>query len=598
MTPRAAASEASAAGDCTALAPGLRQTANAATGYFREGAQKSNLEGADMVNSYPGATAAAKPKPKPAAPKAPKRPAPARREPGRPKRPAPGRRKPAPAPRPSPKAPPKPAPKRDPRPFTPAKREPAPGFGKKKKPLPATAKPGLRIPRPDLLGLIGGVIGIAQPWDYFWPPQGPRDYSLNLGPGWTFCWNCSNDPAYPLGPYFTLVNSSACGAIPCLTNQGVTPTPGNLPPQVVGKGFIRPMMTVWEGRALAVPNPIWPGNYRFHALEQHRIPAGSPQNDALEYRNRRVARGMVPYFPPVVMPDPYGDPGTEPSPNPAPAPAPAPAPSPSPTPAPGVLPYAPPGTSPQPDPSTEPAPAPGIVPIPLPVPMPLPMPVPGSPPYVSPGTSLDVSPRPGTGFAPNPWPQPNPGYAFTPPPRGTREAKLKSNAVTEVFKGLINMVTESADAVNALYYAIRWEDRREGGAVGFMSPLDKASFVWSNFHLIDFREFLRNFMKNQAEDYIYGQLGRGSAWMQGQGGISQGFKDAALGHRGSAGKGGGGLTDRDGNRVGNPAVDAVNELIDALMPSDPAFTRPTPYRRRPVVKNWRRINKWTKRNRG
>ena len=393
----------------------------------------------------------------------------------------------------------------------------------------------------------------------------------SMGPEWTFCFSCAPDATYPLGPYFTLVNSSACSAIPCLSNQGVSPQ-GTTPPRVKGAGGIRPMMTVWEGRQLAVPNPIWPGNFRFHQLEQWRIPAGFPQEDALEYRNRRAARGVVPYSPPFFMFDPRVDPWPQPEPPPVGSPAPSPSPQPRP--------------QPEPQPIEVPTPTGPII---LPGPRPLPDPVPGAPPYIVPGLSQDVTPRPGVStVAP---PAPRPGHSLTRPPRRTKEAKLKHSGAVKLLQGLVNLVTESSDFVDALFRAISYRDRQEGDAVGFMSPLDKASFVYSNFHRINWREFLKNYYKNQAEDWAYGQIGKGSAWMQRQGGISQGFKDAALTGGSSAG------TSRGGEEL--PGLDKINELIDALIGSDPDFNKP--YRAastKPVVKNWRRINKWTKRKRG
>lgn len=461
------------------------------------------------------------------------------------------------------------------------------------------------------LGLPTDPISFLQ-WgaQKMWQPQKERPFSMTLPSPWQFIGACSLPelPApngYCDAPkYVSMASNNTAPSNQCLRGQAPTIL-GPVGTTLTPNGTTGRTARIWhkQGDLCSAPSP----SSRYTNLETWWCPPPGPGAGGTanyKWKDERKARGPIPISDPIVFPDPAADPWSKPRPyqdplpRPAPAPAPgtapqpapAPAPAPAPGPKPGIIVLPMPGY-PQPWPIPPGAPLPGVQ-VPIPIPQPLPLPA-TAPPYVVPGTSIDVTPGPGIG-APSPAPAPpavQPGHIRMPPPRGVKEVKLRSNAVTEVFKGLINLVTESSDAVNALFYAIDKNDRREGGAVGFMSPLDKASFVYSNLHLVNMREFMKNFFKNQAEDFVYGQLGRGSAWMQAQGGISTGFKDAALGHRGSVGKGG------DGTGATNPAIDAINEFIDFVLPSDKGFNvagrRATAAR--PVVKNWKRINKWTKR---
>lgn len=545
-----------------------------------------------MDGTYPsGVRGGAKPKPKAPPRPQPKRAPDPRRKPGRPSRPTPGRRKPAPGARPSPR---KPEPKKPQRPMAPPKRfTPAPTkkpkpFGKKApKPTPRFFRPRL----PNLPGLIGDAIGFdpfAQGWDLFFPPQDERAMQYSPGAGWTQVNNCSPNAAYNLGPFwdYTDVVSCADSAYACLTNAApagcptcemtspLSPTPGI--------GFY---IGTWCSRVVVKMGREVGTTYRYHVIQTWRAPEGTAPATP-SYTAPRTQRGPVPISPPLGLPDPLVDPWSPPRQDPLPQPEPAPEPAPvvdappHDAPVPGVVVLPQPGVSPAPG-----RPWPGI-PVPVPVPSPLPSPVPGAPPYVVPGTSIVILPGTGIGPGVQPRPVPQPGHSRTPPPRGTREAKLSQNAVTELFKGVINLVTESADAVDAIYKAIDIRFRIEGGAVGFMSPLDKASFVWSNFHLVNWGEFMKNYFSNQLEDWFYGQLGRGSAWMQRRGGISQGFKDAALQGGSSAGTSRG---DAD-----NPVLDAINEFLDRSIDTSGMG----PPRGSRVNKNWKRVNKWTKRKRG
>lgn len=469
-------------------------------------------------------------------------------------------------------------------------------FGKKK-PKP---KIGKVTPIQHPITILAGAVGLnLDPWDNIenlWPGHEFVPPFLEAMPsGWVRKCRCVPVPvAYHFdGPYFRRNAAAAPAAWCCLTNQGPI-TPNWVPGQVVDTNLIQNiLMTMRRPQSTT---------FRDHYLEVWERPDLNTGNQFPgRLRKAKPQRGAVVISPAPSMPDPAVDPWAKPTPYPGPVPRPAPdpAPAPAPAPAPGQ-PY--PAPQPQPgvitlplfpQPGPWPNPQPGV-PIPYPIPQPLPLPV-GAPPYVVPGTSIDVTPSPAfPPGAPAPVVAPptvTPGHIRMPPGRGTKEVKLGRNAVTEVMKGAINFFTESSDAVNAMFYAIDKGDRREAGAFGFMSPADKASFIYSNLHRVNWDEFARNYFKNLAEDFFYGSLGKGSAWMQQQGGISQGFKDAALSGGSSAG------TSR--GEADNPLLDALNELIDTVFPSDPGFN--TPGRRafaaKPVVKNWRRINKWTKRQR-
>jgi len=270
----------------------------------------------------------------------------------------------------------------------------------------------------------------------------------------------------------------------------------------------------------------------------------------------------APSAPPPLLPDPNTDPWPGSPGLPAPGANPRPDPKPVPTPGTVVIPL--PAPRPNPNPGSQPVPQPAPAPIVIPFPnIPSPTPTPGSPPSVVPGNGVVFTP--GQGTAPAPRPKPFPGHAQTPPPRGAREVKMKHSALTALFKGAINAITESADVVDALFSAIHWTARYDGGAKGFMNPADKASFIYSNLHLVNWREFWKNLLYNSVEDAAYGMLGKANAARYSQtGSYGHGFQQI----------GGSRVFDSE-RKARNPVLDAVEDFLDAHIGTDAEWTMAT-----------------------
>ncbi len=141
------------------------------------------------------------------------------------------------------------------------------------------------------------------------------------------------------------------------------------------------------------------------------------------------------------------------------------------------------------------------------------------------GTTLDVRNRSSENLNPaeTPWPDTmvvmapsNAPPYFAPPgsvaphspsrPRkGTIEKKLIGQA-SGALKTVLNIVTESKDVVDALFKALPPKYRERGA-----SPQRKAAILWKHRDKIDPAVAIRELIKNQAEDAVYGRLGRGVA---------------------------------------------------------------------------------------
>lgn len=98
-----------------------------------------------------------------------------------------------------------------------------------------------------------------------------------------------------------------------------------------------------------------------------------------------------------------------------------------------------------------------------------------------------------------PWQSRNPADR-RPPPKGTKERKLKSPVYYRAIMSIFDLVTETMDVVNALYWAIPPNLRKKG----YTSPVDKARAVYRHFGEIDLDTAIKNLMRNQLEDMLIG----------------------------------------------------------------------------------------------
>ena len=73
----------------------------------------------------------------------------------------------------------------------------------------------------------------------------------------------------------------------------------------------------------------------------------------------------------------------------------------------------------------------------------------------------------------------------------------------------LNFATESLDFIGVLYKSIPKECRRKAGVTSFRpSVAEKMRAIYHCFDSIPLGEAMANFLNNQFEDYVFGQLGR------------------------------------------------------------------------------------------
>lgn len=94
------------------------------------------------------------------------------------------------------------------------------------------------------------------------------------------------------------------------------------------------------------------------------------------------------------------------------------------------------------------------------------------------------------------------GHKFTKPPKGVKERKFKLNMPAGISFA-VNLVTESLDVLDALYYAIPKKFRR-----GETTPQAKARAVYKNFLKLDAEKALENLLVNELGDRLYGGVSR------------------------------------------------------------------------------------------
>lgn len=186
---------------------------------------------------------------------------------------------------------------------------------------------------------------------------------------------------------------------------------------------------------------------------------------------------------------------------------PPPAGSPSPAPAPQFWPYAPPGEG-------QPNPAP--VPIPLVPYLPQAPIMPEGPergyeypnvPYGEPRPNNPRAPR--HQVFPRNRPLPHGPAAPRKPEPKEKERKVHINniggSVGQAFRAVINAVTETRDAVNAIYNALprRYRPHR------FVSPQEKAWLIYKHANELDVPLAIQNLIEENLKDQFWGRIGKG-----------------------------------------------------------------------------------------
>lgn len=197
-----------------------------------------------------------------------------------------------------------------------------------------------------------------------------------------------------------------------------------------------------------------------------------------------------------------------------------------------------PGLDPTPDPGTGPGPAPG--------PGPGPAPGPGTGPGTDPGTGPGTDPEPGG------WPGTGPGGGGgtspgtrNPPRRGDKERKIHvKNVVHPGVHLALNFATETLDFIGVLFDSIPKDCRRRAGVSTFRpSVAEKMRAIYHCYNEIPLAEALTNYLNNQFEDYVFGQLGRATGRATGRFGITTGLNHALREAQGSVSDAaGGGVT--------------------------------------------------------
>ncbi|MEM2002802.1 MAG: hypothetical protein QXT77_09175, partial [Candidatus Methanomethylicaceae archaeon] len=122
---------------------------------------------------------------------------------------------------------------------------------------------------------------------------------------------------------------------------------------------------------------------------------------------------------------------------------------------------------------------------------------------------------PPDGFIPIPVPEPghdtvviaDPGmvpvvyeqaHVDEPPPRKTKEKKFAVSKDLAIF----GIITESMDAISALYKALPWCVR----PVGFVGPDKMAKAIYDELEYIDWQKAITNLVANQVEDAVIGRI--------------------------------------------------------------------------------------------
>lgn len=161
-------------------------------------------------------------------------------------------------------------------------------------------------------------------------------------------------------------------------------------------------------------------------------------------------------------------------------------------------------------------------------------------------------------------------HAFRPPRKGEKEKKfILSPSANNLFRRLFDIATEVDDFVDALYRALPKEDRLHGkwvqdptGRWHWRNPslAERAQQVLTHSDDLNGRQALKNLVKNEINDRLYGKLGQTSARAAQHVGNATPYKPtrtATVSRRGT-----GGLIQGP-----DPIGDAVDWAFDQLWPT-------------------------------
>lgn len=463
-----------------------------------------------------------------------------------------------------------PAPERKPKYFGPQRTPARVPFGKKKPRPQVAAKPWGWLPVP-FAPLFDPFSDLPQ----FLAPTDPRDYTVEVPPGWTHFLECPKNDLYMLPPGVAHFRGPASPLPTCLTLQA------GFTPGVSTYAASWPNCTVVNNRnniVIADTREVSPGQYRGHYRHVLRIACSGSNPQWADLDGRTLIRPPVPavvwlpnsepdpfalarpgFAQPYPKPIPYTELPYYPDPDPEILPGTAPVSNPLPEwdwlePLPGVhMPVPAAQPLPVPGPGWQPQPLP-YPPLPLPGPEPTPAPMP-LPPYYIPAVAVGL--EVGTKVRELPlWPM----HRLTQPKRGEKEFKARMGPVLSTLWGMTGALTEAMDLVEVLYNAIPCQVKYDGGMmvkgrrVGFHN---KAAFVAANAKHVNMREVIRGGSKNAFEDRVYGFLSAEKA--QYQGSFNAGINT----------RGGNSIQKRDAWNpdVGEelPVIGAFNAGVDALL---------------------------------
>lgn len=117
-------------------------------------------------------------------------------------------------------------------------------------------------------------------------------------------------------------------------------------------------------------------------------------------------------------------------------------------------------------------------------------------------------------------PTPTPVRGREPPPKNEREQKRLSKVARvgiAAFK-VLDQLSEAADVVDAVYEALPEDVKKRWKCNGGRGPVDnfgqygighadcKLQALWHNWHRVDGEQAVVNILKNQLEDWIYGNI--------------------------------------------------------------------------------------------
>lgn len=493
-----------------------------------------------------------KPAPKPRPQPTPDRP---RRKPGRPTPERP-RRPPAPAPRPAP-SPPSPAappgPVR-PNPRLPGRfpdRTPALPYGKPYVPIKKTPVPLRKLPHFPKVRIPGGgwlgVLGAALP--YFWPGDEP-DANFQVHGSVVEVSRCDHHshPGFPwesTGYQFAVGNFSD-GGFPgnaCIQEQAGY-GPGSPVAQTPDYWEFNNSCLTYDGMFLATYyNPQTNAHRGWHLRSYQRIgncvsPGGGVRVDGdgdsppVRYAPAPApGPWQAPFVPWVTKPDAVPEwHAPQPVKNPAKRPEP-------------VTPEMP-DVGPRPDPNADPGGWPGM---PDSWPQPQPQPVPEGLPEIIPEIDWKPNPVPGELTWTNGQPSANNSPQARqrprrPPPKGTKEMKVRMHPMLGFLWNNISPVTEAIDFIEVMYECLpknlkrqeywkrgpQWnKDRFKGGEATFNAaanrfdrvkrggrqpnPLEKMELIYQHINKIDAGCVVTNYIKEQLEDMLYALGGKETA---------------------------------------------------------------------------------------